>query len=199
LIERQGASRTQLMRFLPLLRKERQVLVNIRKDILRAFQDQAAAVTVFGSVAHKQDVAGSDLDVLILAFHAGAEAAKAFEYWNAAGVLIIHAAIACTDAITIRIGGAKSQGDDHMAAVDLLRQVIALDKDGHKAVNHLWRMIQKKNVVSYQGEIYKGQRVEQLWKRVSSVGQDYLVNSRQASTGLAGTGNNRTASAVATR
>jgi hypothetical protein len=70
-------------------------------------------------------------------FHAGAEAAKTFEYWNAAGVLIIHAAIAYSDAITIKIGGVKSQGEDHMAAVDLVRQVVALDKSGNTAVNHL--------------------------------------------------------------
>jgi hypothetical protein len=99
-------------------------------------------------------------------FHAGADTAKTFEYWNAAGVLIIHAAIAYTDAITIKIGGTKSQGDDHMAAVDLVRQVVALDKNGERAVNHLWRMIQEKNAVSYQGEIYTRQDVDKLWKHL---------------------------------
>lgn len=38
-------------------------------------------------------------------FFAGAEAAKTFEYWDAAGLLIIHAAIAYTDAIRIKVGG----------------------------------------------------------------------------------------------
>ena len=49
-------------------------------------------------------------------FRSGAELAKEFEYWNAAGVLIIHAAIAYTDAITIKVGGVKSQGEDHKRA-----------------------------------------------------------------------------------
>src|ERR1700730_6344320 len=84
-------------------------------------------------------------------FHAGAETAKAFDYWNAAGVLIIHSAIAYTDSVTIKIGGVKSQGDDHMSVVDLVRAVVMLDKSGEAALNHLWRMIQEKNVVSYQG------------------------------------------------
>jgi hypothetical protein len=99
-------------------------------------------------------------------FYNGADTAKAFEYWNAAGVLIIHAAIAYTDALTIKVGGVKSQGDDHMAAVDLLREVVTLDQDGQKALNHLGRMIQQKNVVSYNGEIYTRNDVDKLWKQL---------------------------------
>lgn len=99
-------------------------------------------------------------------FYSGADAAKAFDYWNAAGLLIIHAAIAYTDAITIKVAGVKSQGDDHMAAVDLVREVVVLDKVGDAALNHLWRMIQEKNVVSYHGEIYTRQDVDKLWKHL---------------------------------
>ncbi|MBI3291567.1 MAG: hypothetical protein HYZ73_01985 [Elusimicrobia bacterium] len=44
-------------------------------------------------------------------FSAGGEVAKTFEYWNAAGVLLIHAAIVYTDALTIKVGGVKSQGE----------------------------------------------------------------------------------------
>src|SRR5882672_1999185 len=79
-------------------------------------------------------------------FYSGAELAKEFEYWNAAGLLIIHAAIAYTDALTIKVGGVKSQGEDHMAAVDLLREVVELNEAGQKAANHLARMIEQKNV-----------------------------------------------------
>ena len=99
-------------------------------------------------------------------FYLGAETAKEFEYWNAAGVLIIHAAIAYTDAITVKVGGVKSQGEDHMAAVDLLREVVALDEAGQKASNHLARMIEQKNVVSYSGEVYARTGIEQLWKQL---------------------------------
>jgi hypothetical protein len=99
-------------------------------------------------------------------FHKGAEAAKEFEYWNAAGVLIIHAAIAYTDAITVKVGGVKSAGDDHMAAVDLLREVVNLDEKGEQAAKHLARMIEQKNLVSYSGEIYVKEDVEKLWKHL---------------------------------
>jgi hypothetical protein len=99
-------------------------------------------------------------------FYSGAEAAKAFDYWNAAGVLIIHAAIAYTDALTIKVGGVKSQGDDHMASIDLVKEVIMLDERGEKALSHLWRMIQEKNTVSYNGEIYTHSDVDMLWKHL---------------------------------
>ncbi len=99
-------------------------------------------------------------------FYSGANLAKEFEYWNAAGVLIIHAAIAYTDAITIKIGGVKSQGEDHMAVIDLIRQVVILGEDGLRAVNHLSRMIEQKNIVSYSGEIYTRPNIEQLWKHL---------------------------------
>src|SRR5258706_15851606 len=86
-------------------------------------------------------------------FYKRAEAARTFEYWNAAGVLIIHAAIAYTDAITIKVGGVKSQGEDHMAAVDLLRDVVALDEAGQKASNHFAGLIGQKKTVQYRGEV----------------------------------------------
>ena len=99
-------------------------------------------------------------------FYSGADLAREFEYWNAAGLLIIHAAIAYTDAITIKVGGVKSQGEDHMEVVDLLRRVVELGEAGQRAVNHLARMIEQKNIVSYSGEIYTKTEIEKLWKQL---------------------------------
>jgi hypothetical protein len=81
-------------------------------------------------------------------FYKGAEVAREFDYYNAAGVLIVHAAIAYTDSITIKFGGVKSKGEDHMAAVELLRQVMALDEKGLAGARHLERIINEKNRVS---------------------------------------------------
>lgn len=99
-------------------------------------------------------------------FYKGAEVAKEFEYCNAAGVLIVHSAIAYTDALTIKFGGVKSKGEDHMAAVDLLRQVVALDEQGEAATRHLERIINEKNRVSYEGEVYTKKDVANLWKHL---------------------------------
>jgi hypothetical protein len=41
-------------------------------------------------------------------FAKAAEVATEFEYWNAAGVLLVHAAIALTDALTVKVGGVKN-------------------------------------------------------------------------------------------
>jgi predicted nucleotidyltransferase len=76
-LQRQGSGKTQLVRLnsdshlvreivLPLLEKESGFLNLIRHDIAKTFRGEAAAVTVFGSVARKQDLPGSDMDVLIL-------------------------------------------------------------------------------------------------------------------------------------
>ncbi|MBI4056863.1 MAG: hypothetical protein HY399_04865 [Elusimicrobia bacterium] len=99
-------------------------------------------------------------------FFKGAEVAKGFEYWNAAGVLIVHSAIAFTDAITIKVGGVKSRGEDHMAAVDLLGEVIVLDEKGQGALRHLTTILEQKTLVSYSGEIYTHKEVERLWKHL---------------------------------
>jgi ketopantoate hydroxymethyltransferase len=99
-------------------------------------------------------------------FYNGAEMAKGFEYWNAAGLLIVHAAIAYTDTLTIKFGGVRSKGEDHMAAVDLLRQVMALDEQGKSSIRHLERIINEKNRVAYEGEIFTKKDVEALWKHL---------------------------------
>lgn len=97
-------------------------------------------------------------------FYKGAETAKEFEYWNAAGVLIVHAAIAYTDSLSIRRGGVKSKGEDHAAAIDLLRSIIKLDDPAKKALRQFERIIHEKNRVSYEGHIYIRKDIEVLWK-----------------------------------
>ena len=99
-------------------------------------------------------------------FHKGAELAKEFEYCNAAGLLIVHAAIAYTDALTIKFGGVKSKGEDHMAAVDLLRQVVMLDGPGEAGARHREKIINEKNRVSYEGEVCTKKDVDNLWKHL---------------------------------
>ena len=95
-------------------------------------------------------------------FAKAADLAAEFEYWNAAGVLFVHAAIALTDAITVKVGGVKSAADDHMLAADLLQAVLAIDEEGKKAVSRLRALIQEKNLVSYSGEIYRREDVRRM-------------------------------------
>ncbi len=97
-------------------------------------------------------------------FFNGAEVAREFEYWNAAGVLIVHTAIALADAVSIKLGGVKSQGEDHHDTAMLLDELVADSSEKRRAVNQLRRIIDHKTSVSYSGEIYERADVEQLWK-----------------------------------
>ena len=100
-------------------------------------------------------------------FYHGAEVAREFEYWNASGVLIVHAAIAFADAIAIKLAGVKSRGEDHHETIALLEEVVAPGEEKQKALEHLRRIIDHKNAVSYSGEVYGRTDIEQLWKQAA--------------------------------
>jgi len=100
-------------------------------------------------------------------FAQAAHLATEFQYWNAAGVLLVHAAIALTDALTIKVGGVKSAGEDHMLAADLLETVLALDAEAKRAIGHLHALIQEKTLVSYSGEIYRQEDVRRMARHLS--------------------------------
>ncbi len=95
-------------------------------------------------------------------FAQAARLATAYEYWNAAGVLLVHAAIALTDALTVKVGGAKSVGEDPMEAANLLEDVLAVDAEGKKAIGHLRALLEEKNLVSYSGEIYRREDIRPM-------------------------------------
>jgi hypothetical protein len=99
-------------------------------------------------------------------FAQAARLATEYEYWNAAGVLLVHAAIALTDALTVKVGGAKSVGEDHMEAANLLEDVLAVDAEGKKAIGHLLALIQEKNLVSYSGEVYRRQDIRPMTRHL---------------------------------
>ena len=99
-------------------------------------------------------------------FVAAAAVATEFEYWNAAGVLLVHAAIALTDALTVKIGGVKSVGEDHMLAAGLLETVVVIDAEGKKAIAHLRALLEEKNLVSYSGEIYRREDIRRMGRHL---------------------------------
>lgn len=100
-------------------------------------------------------------------FYSGAEVAKEYEYWNAAGVLIVHSAIAYSDAICIKYGGVKSQGEDHNQTVMLLKEVVTSSDENKKAILQLEKIIAHKTMVSYSGELYDAKDIEVLWKNIN--------------------------------
>jgi len=99
-------------------------------------------------------------------FAEAAEVATEFEYWNAAGVLLVHAAIALTDALTVKVGGVKSAGEDHMLAASLLETVVVIDTEGKKAIGHLRALIEEKTLVSYSGELYRREDIRRMGRHL---------------------------------
>ena len=75
------------------------------------------------------------------------------DYWTAAGVLIVHSAIAYCDAVAIKMSGQKSAGKNHEDAIVLLKGLIANGDQKTKAINQLSRIIEEKTRVSYMGGV----------------------------------------------
>jgi hypothetical protein len=86
--------------------------------------------------------------------YASACAIQASRKYRAAGILLVHAAIALTDALTIRLGGVKSTGEHHQEAVDLIRELLPHASGLGAALRHLEAIIHEKNRVSYTGDAY---------------------------------------------
>lgn len=90
--------------------------------------------------------------------------AGAHEYWNAAGLLYVHGAIAFADAVAIKLREVKSTSENHMDAVHLLGEVTAGAKGRDEALGHLKRLIDEKARVAYSGQSFHARELESLSK-----------------------------------
>jgi hypothetical protein len=97
-------------------------------------------------------------------FYKGAELAEEFEYYNAAGVLFVHAAIALADALTIRLASKKCSGENHYEVIAKLNEVLATNSSTRHALNHLEKIIDHKNAVSYAGDLYTKKDINDVKK-----------------------------------
>lgn len=68
-------------------------------------------------------------------FYNAAKDSIDLEYYTAAGVIIVHSAIAYTDALCIKLAGVKSIGEDHDNAILLVEKVVADSEEKVKAIN----------------------------------------------------------------
>jgi hypothetical protein len=84
------------------------------------------------------------------------------ELWTSASILFIHAAIAYTDALTIKTASIKSTGDDHGLAIYLVEQVLPLSGEDKKALNRLGKILGEKSKVSYGGKVYTKRQADKI-------------------------------------
>ncbi|MGD1007684.1 MAG: HEPN domain-containing protein [Ignavibacteriaceae bacterium] len=99
-------------------------------------------------------------------FSEGAKIAFEYEYFNAAGVLIVHSAIALADALTIKLGGVKCKGENHNEILGMLKDLSPDSSQRNNALNQLESIIAHKNAVSYSGSIYDKKDIEKLLKHL---------------------------------
>lgn len=105
-------------------------------------------------------------------FEEAADLAFEFEYYNASGVLFIHSAIALADAITIKLAGLKSSGDNHYEVINLIEKVVPHNRINKKALSNFKSLIDHKNLISYTGDIYHKKDVDKI-KRYFSKFKDW--------------------------
>ncbi len=82
--------------------------------------------------------------------------------WTSASILFVHAAIAYTDALTIKAGSVKSAGDDHGLVIYLVEQILSLSIEDKKAINRLGKILGEKSKVSYGGKIYTQKQADKI-------------------------------------
>lgn len=99
-------------------------------------------------------------------FYEAAKDSMELEYWTAAGVLTVHSAIAFADALSIKLSGVKSVGENHEDAVVLVENAVADGEGKTRAINQLRRIIEEKTKVSYLGELFSPSQSKELWKRL---------------------------------
>lgn len=99
-------------------------------------------------------------------FYRAAKDSIDLEYWTAAGVIIVHSAIAFADTLCIKLSGTKSVGENHEDAVTLVESIVAESEDKSHAINQLRRIIEEKTKVSYLGELYSSSQAKEMWKRL---------------------------------
>ncbi len=77
-------------------------------------------------------------------FYSASQTSQELEYWTAAGVLMVHSAIAFADALCIKISCQRSVGESHENTIVLLDSLLPKNKENEQAFNQLKRIIEEK-------------------------------------------------------
>ena len=105
-----------------------------------------------------------DFQQVTISFFEGAEIAQEYEYYQAAGLLVIHSAIALADAITVKLLSEKCSGENHYEVLNLLEEAIPKSKIRNQSLKHFKNLIDHKNLISYTGDIYYKKDVDKLFR-----------------------------------
>jgi len=83
------------------------------------------------------------------------------ENWNAAGLDAVHSGISANDALLACLHGVRSTSKSHDDAIGLTATLV--NREGAKdALNHLRRLIAKKNLIEYEGKCFPKDEAEKV-------------------------------------
>lgn len=85
-------------------------------------------------------------------------------HWNAVGLNAVHSAISSSDALLVKFSGRRSISNDHMVAVDIMRQNLKL-KDMSDKINTLKRILAKKSLVEYDSILFTRNNAMDIMKQ----------------------------------
>lgn len=91
-------------------------------------------------------------------------------YGTAIGILCVHAAIAYSDAICIKLGGRKSTDRDHTRVADLLNELIG-EKPNKKQITMLRKILAIKNEIEYGGEFYQIESAARTLRQIQQLAE----------------------------
>lgn len=83
--------------------------------------------------------------------------------WNSAGLAAVHAGISANDALLIYFYGLRSTSPDHRDAINLTGLMIKRE-NAREAIGHLRRLINKKNLIEYEGKLFSRVDAEEIAK-----------------------------------
>ena len=105
-----------------------------------------------------------DFQHVAINFIEGAKVAYEFEYFQAAGLLVIHSAIALADAVTVKLLSEKCAGENHYEVLNLMKDALPKNKNNNQPLKQFKNLIDHKNLISYTGDIYYKKDVDKIMK-----------------------------------
>jgi len=87
--------------------------------------------------------------------------------WNAAGLNAVHCAISVTDSLLAKYGGIRSVDSNHNTVADLL-PVYLTNADTQKQAARLRKILDKKNLIEYEGRNFYQSEAENLQRDIDS-------------------------------
>jgi hypothetical protein len=83
-------------------------------------------------------------------------------YASGAALMAVHSAISYSDAVLIRLSGARPRGENHREAITALKRACSRSKIDHRGITHLDKLMGAKTDISYGEKQVDNERIAAL-------------------------------------